>query len=189
MMNTNLSIMKKYLFLLFAIFILNSCVVATAAKVVTGAAKLGFKAVKGTVKGVSWAVSKAAGKIDEDRIDGTWKVVGVYKGSYDDFEKDQNPESTFSSACTEGYDQIVFKSNRNKFKPVHCSSAEEEWVKYKMKFGKNPSSREKENYLEYNSNSYISVIDATSKTMVLEGNLMPQLAFSRATLFLLEKVD
>ncbi|KIA89143.1 hypothetical protein [Kaistella jeonii] len=180
--------MKKIVFLVLTAMVLNSCVVSTAAKAVKGVAKVGFKAVKGTVKGVSWAVGKAKGKIDEDRIDGTWKVVGVYHGSFEDFEKDQNPESTFTSQCTQGFDQIVFNSRKSKFKPVHCSSDEEEWVKYSFDFGKNPLSKERENYITYNSNTYISVIDATHKTMVLEGNLMPKLNFSQATLFLLEKV-
>ena len=77
--------MKKIVLLASALFILHSCVVRTATKVVSGAVNLGYKAVKGTVNGISWAVSKAKGKIDEDRIDGTWKIVGVYKGSFEDF--------------------------------------------------------------------------------------------------------
>lgn len=71
--------MKKIVFIISAAFLLNSCVVSTAAKVVKGAVNVSYKAVKGTVNGISWAVSKAKGKIDEDRIDGTWKVVGVYQ--------------------------------------------------------------------------------------------------------------
>lgn len=180
--------MKKIVFLASAVFVLNSCVVSTAAKVVKGAVNVSYKAVKGTVNGISWAVSKAKGKIDEDRLDGTWKVVGAYKGSFEDFTNDQNPESSFTSDCTEGFDQIIFKAKKSKFKPVHCSSEKEDWVKYDMEFGKNPVTKEKENYIEYNSNNYISVIDVNNKTMVLEGNLMPKLAFSGAKLYLLEKV-
>ena len=180
--------MKKIIFLTLAVVLLNSCVVRTATKVVTGVAKVGYKAVKGTVNGIGWAVSKAKGKIDEDRVDGTWKIVGVYRGSFDDFANDQNPENVFTSDCTDGSDQMIFKAKKSKFKPVHCSSEKEDWVKYSMKFGKNPLTGEKENYIEYNSNSYISVIDITNKTMVLEGNLIPKLAFSGAKLYLLEKV-
>ena len=181
--------MKKIVFIISAAFLLNSCVVSTAAKVVKGAVNVSYKAVKGTVNGISWAVSKAKGKIDEDRIDGTWKVVGVYRGSFEDFTKDQNPESNFTSECTnDSFDQIIFNARKSKFKPVHCSSDKEEWQKYAMEFGKNPVTKEKENYIEYNSNNYISVIDVNNKTMVLEGNLMPKLAFSGAKLYLLEKV-
>ncbi|AQX50794.1 hypothetical protein [Elizabethkingia anophelis] len=181
--------MKKIVFIISAAFLLNSCVVSTAAKVVKGAVNVSYKAVKGTVNGISWAVSKAKGKIDEDRIDGTWKVVGVYRGSFEDFTKDQNPESNFATECTnDSFDQIIFNSRKSKFKPVHCSSDKEEWQKYAMEFGKNPITKEKENYIEYNSNNYISVIDVNNKTMVLEGNLMPKLAFSGAKLYLLEKV-
>jgi len=179
---------KKVIILISVFAVLQSCVVSTAAKAVKGVAKVGYKAVKGTVKGVSWAVSKAKGKIDEDRVDGTWKVVGVYRGSFEDFANDQNPESSFESECTDSFDQIVFNSKRSKFKPVHCSSEEEDWVKYSFEFGKNPLTKEKENYIEYNSNNYISVIDINNKTMVLEGNLMPKLAFSGAKLYLLEKI-
>ena len=181
--------MKKIIFLASAVLMLNSCVVRTATKVVTGVAKVGYKAVKGTVNGISWAVSKAKGKIDEDRLDGTWKVVGVYRGSFEEFSKDQNPDGSFTSDCSgNNFDQIIFNAKKSKFKPVHCSSDQEDWVKYSLEFGKNPATKEKENYIEYNSNNYISVIDANSKTMVLEGNVMPKLAFSGAKLYLLEKV-
>ncbi len=180
--------MRKSVILLCSVVLLQSCIVSTAAKAVKGVAKVGYKAIKGTVNGVSWAVSKASGKIDEDRIDGTWKIVGAYKGSFEDLTNDQNPETSFSSDCSGGFDQIVFKSNRSKYKPVHCSSEDEDWQKYSFEFGKNPFTKEKENYLEFNSSNYISVIDVNSKTMVLEGNLMPKLSFSGTKLYLLEKV-
>jgi PBP1b-binding outer membrane lipoprotein LpoB len=51
--------MKKIVFIISAAFLLNSCVVSTAAKVVKGAVNVSYKAVKGTVNGISWAVSKA----------------------------------------------------------------------------------------------------------------------------------
>lgn len=180
--------MKKIILAIATVALLQSCIVSTAAKAVKGVAKVGYKAVKGTVKGVSWAVSKAAGKIDEDRIDGTWKIVGAYNGSFEQFSNDPNPETSFNSDCVEGYDQIIFNSKRSKFKPVHCSTEKEDWQKYDFEFGKNPLTKEKENYIDINGNNYLSVIDINNKTMILEGSLMPKLSFSGAKLFLLEKV-
>lgn len=180
--------MKKGIVLITSLFVLQSCVVSTAAKVVKGATKVAYKTVKGTVNGISWAVKKAEGKISEDRLDGTWKIVGVYHGSFDDFQKDSNPSTSFETECSEGFDQLIFKSNKSKFKPAHCSSEDEHWVKYKLKFGKNPLTRDKENYIEFGNDSYISVIDASSKTLVLEGNVISKLYFSGAKLFMLEKV-
>ena len=185
---TKSDVMKKIILPIFALIILQSCIVSTAAKAVKGVAKIGYKAVKGTVKGVSWAVSKANGKIDKDRIDGTWKVVGIYHGSFADFSVDQNPESSFNSECIDGFDQIIFNSKKSKFKPVHCSTEKESWQKYDFEFGKNPLTKEKENYIEFNSSNYISVIDINNKTMILEGSLMPKQAFSGGKLYLLEKV-
>lgn len=184
----NLPKMKKGIILIASLFILQSCIVSTAASVVKGAAKLAYKTVKATVNGISWVVKKAEGKINEDRLDGTWKVVGVYHGSFDDFQKDSNPTVIFQTECSEGFDQLEFKTKKSKFKPAHCSSEDQDWMKYKLKFGKNPLTREKENYLEYGNNSYISVIDVSNKTMVLEGNVLPKLYFSGAKLFMLEKV-
>ena len=181
-------VMKKIIIPILILAVLQSCIVSTAAKAVTGVAKIGYKAVKGTVKGVSWAVSKANGKIAEDRIDGTWKVVGIYHGSFADFTADQNPESSFTSECAEGFDQIIFNSRKSKFKPVHCSTEKESWQKYDFEFGKNPLTKEKENYIEFNSSNYITVIDINSKTMILEGSLMPKQAFSGGKLYLLEQV-
>lgn len=119
-------------------FILTSCIVSTAAKVVKTTAKIGIGVVKGTVKGVAWTVKKAEGKINEDRIDGVWKVVGVYSGTYEQFSTDSNPENNFKSTCANGLEVIEFNSKREKFKPVHCTGQDEEWIKYGYKFGKNP---------------------------------------------------
>ena len=179
---------NKIAILLLVSFILTSCIVSTAAKIVTTTAKIGISAVKGTVKGVSWAVKKAEGKIDENRLNGTWKVVGVYNGSYEQFSQDSDPANNFTSQCNDGFEVIEFKSNRSKFQPVHCQSEKEDWVKYKFQFGKNPLTKNKENYFKYNSNNYISIIDVTTKTMVLEGNLIQNYALSGGKLYLFEKV-
>lgn len=178
----------KISLVIIASFFLTSCIVSTAAKIVTTTAKIGYSAVKGTVKGVSWAVKKSEGKIDEDRIDGSWKVVAVYNGTYEQFSQDANPDNMFKSECENSFEVLEFKSKREKFKPVHCDSQDEEWIKYNYKFGKNPQNGEKENYLKYNSDNYISIIDVTNKTMVLEGNLMQNYAFSGGKLYLFEKV-
>lgn len=175
--------MKKILLLLSMAVVLNSCVVRTAAKVVTTTAKVGISVVKGTVKGVAWTVKKAEGKINENRLDGTWKVVGVYPGSYDQFIADKDPDNTFESRCSEGMEQIEFKAKKKKFKPIHCSAEKEDWVKYKYKFGKHPVTKSKENYLQYNARNYVTIIDVTSKTMVLEGNLMPGMMGTKLYLF------
>lgn len=179
---------NKIILLLFLSFVLSSCLVSTAAKVVTTTAKIGISAVKGTLKGVSWAVKKAEGKIDEDRLNGTWKVVGVYNGTYEQFAQDSDPANNFKSECGETFEVIEFKSKKGKFQPVHCQSEKEDWVKYKFEFGKNPQTKNKENYLKYNSSNYISIIDVTSKTMVLEGHLMQTYAFSGGKLYMFEKV-
>lgn len=176
--------MRKYIVLISAAVLLQSCIVSTAAKVVKGVATVGYKAVKGTVKGISWAVSKAKGKIDKDRLDGKWKVVGIYNGTFTEYETQQNPETSFETNCTEGFEQIEFNSRRSRFKPLHCSTEKEDWVKYDLEFGKNPSNGERENYIEYNSRNYISVIDASSKNLILEGDL----TLAGTQLYLLEKV-
>lgn len=179
---------NKIVILMLMSVLLTSCVVSTVAKVVTTTAKIGISAVKGTVKGVSWAVKKAEGKIDDDRLDGIWKVVGVYNGTYEQFTQDGDPANNFKSECGDTFEVIEFKSNKGKFQPIHCQTEKEDWVKYKFEFGKNPLTKNKENYLKYNSSNYISIIDVTSKTMVLEGNLMQSYAFSGGKLYLFEKV-
>ena len=179
--------MKKIALSITALLILQSCVVSTATKAVTTVAKVGVGVVKGTVKGIGWAVGKAKGKIDEDKVDGKWKLVGVYKGNYNSFINDKNPEIAYTSDCVDNLDIIEFNSKKSKFKPIHCSTGKEDWVKYKMEFGKNPQTKEKENYIEYNSKNYISVIDATNKTMVLEGNLLNNATYYGTNLFLFEK--
>lgn len=178
----------KFLIVVLAGISLNSCLVTTAAKVVTTTAKIGYSAVKGTVNGVSWAVKKAEGKINEDRLDGQWKIVGVYNGNYEQFSKDSNPQNVYINSCTSATEVLEFKTRKEKFRPVHCATQDEDWVKYKYKFGKNPKTKSKENYLRYNANNYLSIIDVSNNTMVLEGNLMPKYAFSGGNLYLLEKI-
>lgn len=176
--------MKKIIAIICISMVLQACIVSTAVGAVKGVTKLAYKTVKGTVKGISWTVSKAKGKIDKDRIDGTWKVVGIYKGSFAEYEAQENPETSFETTCEEGSEQIEFNSRRSKFKPVHCSTDKEEWTDYDLEFGKNPASGERENYIEYNARNYISVIDVSNKNLTLEGNL----TMSGTQLYLLEKV-
>lgn len=178
--------MKKIFVIISVGFLLQSCVVSTAAKAVKTVAKAGVGIVKGTVKGISWAVSKANGKINEDRINGTWKLVGIYNGSYDQYTGENQPDTSFQAFCDSSA-VIIFKSNKSKFQPLHCDEHKESWVKYKFDFGKNPSTNEKENYIEYNGKNYMTVIDVSNKTMVLEGNLLNNALHSGKKLYLFEK--
>ena len=179
--------MKKIVLFLLVGFTFQSCLVTTATKAVGTVAKAGVGIVKGTVKGIGWAVSKAKGKIDEDRLNGSWKLVGIYNGSYEEYSKERQPDVSFQSFCETSDSFIVFKSKKNKFQPLHCNNEKEEWVKYKFDFGKNPSTREKENYIEYNGKNFISIIDASNKTLVLEGNLLNSSIHSGKKLYLFEK--
>ena len=179
--------MKKIYLILGITLLFQSCIVTTATKVVTTVAKVGYGVVKGTVKGISWAVGKASGKIDEDKLDGTWKLVGIYKGNFEQFSKEKEPSVLFSNPCGNELNVIEFKAKKSKFKPLHCANEKEGWIKYEMNYGKNPNNKEKENYIEYNGKQIISVIDATNKTMVLEGNLLNSGDYYGTNLFLFEK--
>ncbi|SEW05313.1 hypothetical protein SAMN05421765_2022 [Kaistella antarctica] len=180
--------LNKVVLLLALSFVLTSCIISTAAKIVTTTAKIGIGAVKGTVKGVSWAVRKAEGKINENLLNGTWKVVGVYNGSFDQYAQDADPANNFTPECGDSMEVIEFKSKRGKFLPIHCQTEKVDWIKYKFDFGRNPQTKNKENYFKYNSSNYISIIDVNSKTMVLEGNLMQNYALTGGKLYLFEKV-
>lgn len=180
--------MKKIILISGLALILSSCVVSTAGKVVKTAVRTTTKVVKGTVKGVSWAVKKAEGKINENRLDGDWKVVGVYNGTYEEFAKDKDPDNNYESKCSDSFEQITINTKKEKFRPFHCSGEKEDWVKYKFKFGKNPQNKEKENYLKYNRDKTISIVDVTSKTMVIESELLLGNNFPKRRLYLLEKI-
>ncbi|MFA5619774.1 MAG: hypothetical protein WDA08_05655 [Weeksellaceae bacterium] len=179
--------MKKYLLIGSMLFLLSSCVVSAVGKVASTAVKATVGIVKGTVKGVSWAVSKAEGEISEKRIDGTWKVVGVYNGTYEEFIKDGDADNQFENHCGNEDVEITFKTNRSRFQPFHCSNEKEDWVKYKFKFGKNPQTKEKENHLRYGNNQTISIIDVTSKTMVIESEQTFGNSFPKRRMYLLEQ--
>ena len=179
--------MKKYIFLIGSVFILQSCVVSTAAKAVKTVAKVGYGVVKGTVNGVSWTINKAKGKIDEDRLDGNWKLVGVYNGTYDQFSNDKNAITNHKNSCTNELELISFKSNKSKFKSLYCESQKVDWEKYDLKFGKSPISTEKENYIVYNSNKYLSIIDVTNKSLVIEAIGFNDLTVNKKQLYFFEK--
>lgn len=179
---------KTLILVLFGSFMLSSCIaVNTAGKVVKTAGKVAYKGVKGVVKGVSWAVKKADGKINEKNLNGTWKLVGVYNGTFEEFENDSDPDNALKQRCGSGNEVIVFNAKKERFKPVHCDSEKENWVKYKFNFGKNPMTKEKENYIKFNNNNYITIINATGKNMVLEGSLIPSYAIEGGKLYLFEK--
>lgn len=179
--------MKKFCLMIGCFLFFQSCVVSTAAKAVKTVAKVSYGVVKGTVKGVSWAVSKAKGKIDEDKLNGTWKLVGIYHGTFEDYAKANQTNTSFQTNCENEEMVISFKSKKSKFQPLHCIHQEENWVKYKQDFGKNPMTKEKENYITYNSKNYISIIDVNNKTLVLEGTLLNDALNSGHKLYLFEK--
>ncbi|WP_322969718.1 hypothetical protein [Faecalibacter sp. LW9] len=179
--------MKKLLVVLTMGIFLQACIVSTATKAVTTVAKASIGVVKGTVKGVSWAVSKANGKIDKDRLNGTWKLVGIYNGSFEEYSNERQPNVSFQSFCNETESILIFKSKKDKFQPLHCADSKENWIKYKFDFGKNPSTREKENYIEYNGKNYITIIDVSNKNLVLEGYLINNDIHSGKKLYLFEK--
>lgn len=166
---------------------MSSCVVSTAGKIVKTTVKAGVGVVKGTVKGVSWAVSKANGKINEDKLDGNWKIEGVYKGSYDELMNTENPEDLYQNQCSSGNEILSFKTKKSKVQQVHCSSEKESWKKYKFNFGKNPQTKEKENYLEMPNGDYITIINVDNKNLILEGNLMPVYGLKGGKVYLLVK--
>lgn len=180
--------MKKTISLLLLALMLQSCVVNTAAKVVKTTGKIAYGTVKGTVKGVSWAVKKAEGKINENRLDGNWKVVGVYKGTYEEVFNSENPENIFNSRCASGDEVLRINAKKSRLQPVHCSSEKSSWEKYKFKFGKNPQTKNRENYLEIGKKNYISIINLSGENLILEGNLMPVYGLSGGKVYLLEKV-
>ncbi|MBF0596048.1 hypothetical protein [Faecalibacter rhinopitheci] len=179
--------MKKVFYLLLSFIVLQSCVVSTAANAVKTVAKVSYGVVKGTVKAVSWTVSKAKGKISEDKLNGSWKLVGIYNGSFKDYNNDKQANVAYNSNCNEEIDVMEFKSKKSKFKTIHCDSQKVNWEKYKLEFGKNPLTKEKENYISYGSKKYISVIDVTNKTMALEGNNLYSYNTSGTQLYLFEK--
>lgn len=179
--------MKKYLLILGGVFVLQSCIVSTATTVVKTAANITYGAVKGTVKGVSWALSKANGKIDEEDLNGQWKLVGIYNGTYEDYAKDKNARTSFDSECLNEEMYFVFKTNKSKFQSLHCSGEKENWTKYKFKYGKNPVTKEKENYLTYNSKNYISIIDVNKKNLVMEGSLLNTATYAGNKLYFFQK--
>lgn len=179
--------LKKAILLLFMGLFLNSCVVSTAAKVVKTTTKVAVGAVKGTVNAVSWTVSKASGKIDDKRLNGTWRITEVYKGSFDDISKTGEGEDIYSNSCSSGSEILEFKAKKSKLKPVHCSEVKEKWESYKFKFGKNPETKERENYIKMASGEYISIINVSNKELILEGNLIPSYTLKGGRVYRLEK--
>ncbi len=177
----------KFALLLTLCLILTSCLVSTAAGIVKTGAKVGYSVVKGTVNGVSWAVGKAKGKINEDRLDGKWKVVGVYVGSFEEFAKAEKRVNIYENSCGSQDEIFEFNTKRGVFKPIHCENEKEDWIQYDYKFGKNPQSSEKENYLKYHAKNYISVIDVSGKRLALQGNLDSTSPFSGMKVYLFEK--
>lgn len=177
---------RLFVYLFAVVFILQSCVVTTTAKVVGAAANIGYKTVKGTVKGIGRAVDKAKGKIDPENLDGNWKIVGSYDGSYEEFLTDGEDKGIIeNSLCAQT--EIEFNAKRKKFKQAHCAGEDEDWIDYKLKYGKNPISKERENFIQYNGSNVITVINANRKTLILEGNLMLGRGSNGNKLYFLEK--
>ena len=177
--------MKKFLFSIGLVTVLNSCIVGTAAKVVTTAGKVAVGAVKTTVKGINWTLKKANGKINEDRLNGKWKIVGYYKGNFEEFSAQSNPINYFS--CTSGDELYEFKMNKEKFFHYTCGNSEP--IKYKLEysFDKNPETGNKENMITYGP-SYFTIIDVTNEHLALEGYFVYEDGIKMKSICLLDKI-
>lgn len=178
--------MKK-IFLSLCIFtIFNSCIVSTAVSALSTVGKVAVGAVKTTVKGISWSIKKANGKINEDRLNGKWKIVGYYKGNFEEFSAQVNPVNYFS--CTSGDEFYEFKMNREKFFHYTCGTSEP--IKYKLKysFEKNPETGNKENMITYGP-SYFTIIDVTNEHLALEGYFVQENGIEVKSICLLDKMD
>lgn len=176
--------MKKLILSIPILILLKSCIVSTATKVVTTAGKVAVGAVKTTVKGINWTIKKANGKINEDRLNGKWKIVGYYKGSFEEFSTQSNPVNYFN--CNTGEEIYEFKMSREKFYHYPCGNSEP--IKYKLEysFEKNPESGNKENMITYGP-SYFTVIDVTNDNLALEGYFVEEGGRKVKSICLLEK--
>lgn len=177
--------MKKTILSLALLSLLTSCVVSTAAKVVKTAGKVAVGTVKTAVKGVGWTINKASGKIDEDRLNGTWKVTGIYEGTFEQFAAKSEPENLFD--CAAGEETYQFKVKKGQFLFTACGSADAEKFKYKYSFEKDHTTGDRENMITYGP-SYFNIIDVTGKNLALEGYFLNQNGTKVRSICTLEKV-
>lgn len=177
--------MRKFIVSVFILGTLSSCIVSTAAKVVKTAGKVAVGTVKATVKGVGWTVNKVNGKINEDRLDGRWKVVGQYRGNFDQFASQSDPVNEFR--CDSGVEMYEFKMSREKMYHYKCGSNDPEKFKIKYSFEKNSETREYENMVTYGP-SYFTIIDVTGDKLALEGFFVGENGSKEMSICLLEKV-
>lgn len=177
--------MRKIIVLISVFCLLQSCVVSTAAKVVKTAGKVAVGAVKTTVNTIDWTVKKANGKINEDRLDGKWEVVGLFKGSYQDFERTTDPINIYES-CGDGIELYEFNSKRSKFIQYSCGNVEPSSFKYKYSWAKDPLTGEKENMISYGP-GYFNVINVDRQHLVLEGYFLEENATKVRSIALLDK--
>jgi len=178
--------MKKLLLAVVVAVLMQSCVVSTAAKVVKTAGKVAVGAVKTTVHTIDWTVKKANGKINEDRLDGKWKVAALYKGSFEDYENSKNPENLYQG-CSEGQEVYEFKAKKSKFTQYSCGVADPSTFKYTYSWEKDPTTGEKENMVSYGP-GYFNVINADSKHLVLEGYFLDEGGTKVRSTCFLEKI-
>ena len=158
--------MKKLITSVLICSVLSSCIVSTAAKVVKTAGKVAVGTVKVAAKGTGWVIQKANGKINEDRLNGKWKVVGFYKGTFDEYSASENPANLFS--CATGDEVYEFKMNKEKMWHYNCGSSDAEKFKIKYSFEKNDETKERENMVTYGP-GYFTIINVTGDRLVLEG--------------------
>ena len=176
--------MKKIILSVFAFSILTSCVVSTAAKVVKTAGKVAIGTVKTTVKGIGWTVEKANGKINENRLDGKWKVTRQYKGNFEEFAAQSEPENYFT--CDAGNEIYEFKMKKEKMFHYECGSSNAQKYKIKYSFEKNSETKEHENIVTFGP-SYFTIINVTGDKLALEGYFVGENGNKVKSICLLEK--
>ncbi len=176
--------MRKLILAICICSLLTSCIVSTAAKVVKTAGKVAVGTVKTAAKGAGWAYQKANGKINENRLNGKWKVVALYKGTFDEFSVNENPVNLLN--CSNGNEIYEFKMKKEKLFHYDCGSSDA--VKYKLKysFEKNSETRSHENMITYGP-GYFTVINVTNDNLVLEGYFVEDSGSKVKSICLLEQ--
>jgi len=176
--------MKKVILSVIVLGTLSSCVVSTAAKVVKTAGKVAVGTVKTTARSIGWTVNKVNGKINENRLDGKWKVTGQYKGNFEQFASQSDPVNEFS--CDAGNEVYEFKMKKEKLFHYDCGNTEPQKYKIKYSFEKNSETKEHENMITYGP-SYFTIIDVTGDKLALEGYFVEENGSKVKSICLLEK--
>lgn len=147
-------------------FVAISSVACSPTKFMEKSSNIFLKGVELTLKGTDWIFMKASGKINPDKLEGEWELIGTYQGTFDDFVKAQKEGEKLKNvykSCKNEQAIIVKFDTKNGIIQNKCGNEVYTTRNYKYQFQEDINTKKYENFIFTGLDDYFTVMSISNK--------------------------